>query len=189
MSVKLTVVSDTDSEPPSPFFIDVMLEGESWSDALPDAERLCQKAAASVLREHRLHRLAPGLELTIVLSDNTRVQELNARFRDKDKPTNVLSFPSVFLKPDNLEALRQDAERLQGTMLLGDVILADGVVQAEAKAQGKELADHVQHLVVHAVLHLLGYDHIDAADATQMESKEIQILKGLGVPNPYEIVE
>ncbi len=146
--------------------IDIEIEDTAWTDALSGAEGLARGAAEAVLA-----RLRPGTPegLTVLLADDAAVRELNARFRDQDKPTNVLSFPA----PANPERH------------LGDVALAFGVCAAEAGAQGKPLADHLQHLVAHGVLHLLGYDHMDDAEAHEMEGLEREILAGLGIPDPY----
>jgi probable rRNA maturation factor len=111
----------------------------------------------------------------VVLTDNRTSRRLNRTWRGKDKPTNVLSFPA------GGEAGPRDAPRL-----LGDVVLAGGVVAAEAEAQGKRLSAHLTHLVVHGVLHLLGHDHERDRDAERMEALEIRILRRLGVANPYE---
>ena len=106
--------------------------------------------------------------LTIALADDRRVRALNARDRRKDKPTNVLSYPS--------------GER----DFLGDVVLARQTVWREAKSQGKTAADHLSHLVVHGTLHLLGYDHeTSEADAERMEALERRILAKLGIADPY----
>ena len=146
--------------------IEVEVEDEAWAVALPDVEALAQGAAVAAL-----HR--PG-DLTILLADNDAVQDLNARFRSRDAPTNVLSFPAAPL-PGALGASPH----------LGDIALAYGVCAAEAAAQGKPLTHHLQHLVVHGVLHLLGSDHHDDAEAEEMEAAERAILARLGVPDPY----
>ena len=129
--------------------------------ALPGVERLVRKAA----------RAAPASgsrSLTIALADDRRVRALNARDRRKDKPTNVLSYPS--------------GEKA----FLGDVVLARQTVWREAREQKKTPADHVAHLVVHGTLHLLGYDHETGdADAERMEALERRILKRLGIADPY----
>ena len=107
-------------------------------------------------------------ELCLVLADDRLQRTLNRRFRGKDRSTNVLSFDGA---PDGL----------------GDVVLALETVQAEADAQGKSLADHVAHLVVHGVLHLMGHDHVGAAEARRMERLESAILTGLGIGDPYRL--
>lgn len=116
--------------------------------------------------------------VTLRVASADEVQALNRDYRSKDKPTNVLSFPSEL--PPELAAQIDDAE-------LGDIIICADVVAAEAADQGKALSAHWAHMVVHGMLHLQGYDHIDDSDATEMEALEIQILAGLGFANPYEI--
>lgn len=141
--------------------IDIEIEDEAWSAALPRAEAVVLAAAQAALQ-------TPG-GVTILLTDDDSVADLNARFRGKAGPTNVLSFPA----PDNPEDH------------LGDIALAWGVCAREAAEQGKPLAHHLQHLVAHGVLHLLGYDHLTEAEAEEMEALERRILAGLGVPDPY----
>lgn len=141
--------------------IDIEIEDAAWSAALPEAEAVVLAAAQAALE-------ARG-GVTILLTDDDSVAELNERFRGKAGPTNVLSFPA----PDNPEDH------------LGDIALAWGVCAREAAEQGKPLAHHLQHLVAHGVLHLLGYDHLTEAEAEDMEALERRILAGLGVPDPY----
>lgn len=144
--------------------IDIEVEDSAWTDALLDAESLVLAAAEAALgREHGHYGV------TILLADDTAVRELNLRFRDKDAPTNVLSFPAPSNPEDHL----------------GDVALAFGVCAREAAEQGKPLAHHLQHLTVHGVLHLLGYDHIGDDEAEAMEGLERAVLAGLGIPDPY----
>lgn len=111
-------------------------------------------------------------EVTIRIVDEAESQQLNLQYRGKDKATNVLSFP--FQCPPGIEL-----------PLLGDLVICAGVVRAEAAEQNKPLAAHWAHMVVHGCLHLLGFDHINDADAEQMEAEEIQILQQLGISNPY----
>ncbi len=111
-------------------------------------------------------------ELTVRIVSEAEITELNRLYRDKDKPTNVLSFP--FEKIDGLEL-----------PLLGDVVICAAVVAEEAKQQTKTEQDHWAHMVVHGVLHLLGYDHVDSAEADEMEVLEIKILAGLSIADPY----
>jgi len=145
--------------------IDVEIEDGAWAAALPDAEMLARGAALAALdSEGAAHE-----GVAILLTDDAAVRELNARFRQKDAPTNVLSFPA----PHNPERH------------LGDIALAFGVCQREAEEQGKPLAHHLMHLTVHGVLHLLGYDHIGDDEAEAMEGQERAVLAGLGVPDPY----
>jgi probable rRNA maturation factor len=112
------------------------------------------------------------IEISIVLADNDFIQSLNKTYRGKDKPTNVLSFP-------------QDPGVEDEMINLGDVILAYQTVQAEAQNQKKSFDDHVAHLLVHGILHLLEYDHENEQEAEEMEALEIRILESLGIKNPY----
>ena len=145
--------------------IDLEIEDPSWLAAEPDAEALALAVAQATLAHIDFTEGA----VTLLLTDDQTVRELNARFRQKDVATNVLSFPAP-----------QNPERH-----LGDVALAYGVCAREAVEQGKPLAHHLQHLVAHGVLHLVGYDHETDAEADQMEGLERVILAGLGVPDPY----
>jgi len=113
-----------------------------------------------------------AFELTIRLVNSDESQQLNAQYRGKDKPTNVLSFP--FEVPEGVEL-----------NLLGDLIICIEVMQQEADEQNKALFDHWAHLVIHGCLHLVGFDHISDSDAIEMESLEIAILAKLGINNPY----
>jgi probable rRNA maturation factor len=112
-------------------------------------------------------------ELTIRLVDELEGAELNEQYRKRSGSTNVLSFP--FEAPEGVEL-----------DLLGDLVICVPVVVREAQEQSKEIEDHWAHLVVHGVLHLLGFDHINEAEAVEMESLEIKILKGLGLSDPYK---
>ncbi|WP_334160610.1 rRNA maturation RNase YbeY [Phenylobacterium sp.] len=145
--------------------IDIEIEDEAWTRSLPGSEALAVRAARAVLDSEG----AVGEGVTLLLTDDEAVRELNARFRGKDSATNVLSFPA----PPNPEKH------------LGDVALAYGVCAREAAEQGKPLAHHLQHLVAHGVLHLLGYDHMTEAEAEAMEGLERVVLAGLGIPDPY----
>jgi probable rRNA maturation factor len=146
--------------------IEVEIEDEAWRAAEPRAEELATEAAIAALAPHP--DVADG-ELAILLADDASVRDLNRRFRGKDAPTNVLSFPAPATIPGQL----------------GDIVLAFGVCAREAAEQGKSLADHLQHLTAHGVLHLLGYDHETDVEAESMEALERAILSGLGVGDPY----
>ena len=153
--------------------IDVNTSCGAWDDALPDAAGLAETAGALALR----HGEAPAAAVVdITLTDDDEQRTLNRTWRGKDAPTNVLAFPAA----DPAVPVPDSAP-----LLLGDVVLAFETVRREAIEQEKPLADHLRHLVVHGVLHLLGHDHENAADAAIMEAREIAILAELGVPNPY----
>ena len=142
--------------------IEVEIEDAAWTAALPDVDALAERAALAALG------VVKG-DVVVLLTDDVAVQTLNARFRDKDKPTNVLSFPAAESAAPHL----------------GDLVLAYCVCAAEAEAQGKTLADHLSHLTVHGVLHLLGRDHEVEGEAEEMEAEERDILASLGVADPY----
>ncbi len=146
--------------------VDIEIEDEAWTTAAEDAEALVWRAAQAVLDAHED---IEGRGIVILLTDDDSVQALNRDFRQKDYATNVLSFPS----PPNPEGQ------------IGDIALAYGVCAREAADQGKPLAHHLQHLVAHGVLHLLGYDHEGDDEAEAMEALEREILAGLDVPDPY----
>jgi probable rRNA maturation factor len=142
--------------------IEVEIEDEAWTAALPDAVAVVERAATVALG-------AVEGDVVVLLTDDAAIHDLNLRFRDRDRPTNVLSFPAAESAAPHL----------------GDLVLALGVCAAEAAAQGKSLADHLTHLTVHGVLHLLGRDHVDAVEAEAMEAEERTLLASLGVADPY----
>jgi len=119
-----------------------------------------------------LGRRAAGRELAIRVVGRTESRRLNARYRGRDKPTNVLSFPAADLPPGPRRPL-------------GDLVICPDVLRAEAREQNKKLRAHWAHLVVHGALHLVGYDHERPLDAQRMERREIDVLRRLGFPNPY----
>lgn len=144
--------------------IQLVVEEAAWRGHRGLLPRLT--AAADAAR--RAAKLPAKSRLTILLADNARLKTLNHDFRGKNKPTNVLSFPS-------------DEKDYRG-----DIALAYGVTKAEAAAARKSFSDHATHLVVHGVLHLAGYDHERDRDAKIMEPLEVKILARLGVADPYE---
>jgi probable rRNA maturation factor len=146
--------------------IEVEIETEAWSTALPDAETLARTAAEAALAG------AGGpadAVVTVLLTGDGEVAELNARFRHKDGATNVLSFPAPATARPHL----------------GDLALAYETCAREAEAQGKPLAHHLSHLVAHGALHLLGWDHRTDDEAEAMEALERTVLAVLGIPDPY----
>ena len=151
--------------------IDVLVEDGEWDSRLTDVVALSRRAAEAALKAVN-GGLEAGLSasMTILLADDATLRDLNHRFRGFDKSTNVLSFPS--------------GEAGAGGYL-GDIALASGTVISEAEAGDKPLADHLCHLVVHGVLHLVGYDHEDDQDAEKMETLETAVLAGLGIADPY----
>jgi probable rRNA maturation factor len=136
--------------------------------ARPSARQLARWADAA------LGRRAPGAQISVLLVGPAASRSLNCRYRQRDTPTNVLSFPAG-----------GEARRHEG--LLGDLVICPSVLRAEARAQGKRLAAHWAHLVVHGVLHLVGFDHEQDRDARRMERREIRVLRSLGFDNPYRV--
>ncbi|CAM3809779.1 MULTISPECIES: rRNA maturation RNase YbeY [Avibacterium] len=145
--------------------VDLQIAVEN-SENLPTEQQFQQWATAAVQAEN----LQP--EITIRVVDEAESQSLNATYRGKDYPTNVLSFP--FECPEEVEL-----------PLLGDLVICRQVVEREAQEQGKPLMAHWAHMVVHGCLHLLGYDHIEDDEAEEMESLETEIMQDLGFADPY----
>ncbi len=146
--------------------IEVEIEDDAWSEAMPEVAAVVERAALLALGDIQ------G-DVVILLADDAHVQQINAQFRDRDRPTNVLSFPA----PDSARPH------------LGDLILAHGVCAAEAAQQGKSLWDHLSHLTIHGVLHLLGHDHEVEDEAEAMEAEERRLLASLGIADPYSVDE
>lgn len=144
------------------------LEASKIQSALTD--ELIIQTVYAVLNSHN-HNVG---ELTIRFVESAESQSLNHAYRGKDKPTNVLSFPAEL--PDFIES-----------SLLGDLVICDTVVQQEAAEQHKLIIHHYQHLIVHGILHLLGFDHIEKTEADIMEHHEIEILDKLGIDDPYQV--
>lgn len=158
----------------SPCTIDIVIESPLWGREAV-LKVWVRRAVEAALADEQ----AP-CEIAVVLADDSAVRALNAKFRGRDAPTNVLSFPA----PSAPEFRAPEAGH--EPLPLGDIVLAFETVQAEAGAQGKEFIHHATHLLVHGVLHLLGYDHESDAEAEAMESRERAILQRLDMPDPYE---
>jgi probable rRNA maturation factor len=169
-----------DSDGPST--VDVTIDAPLWRAVVADPEQLCRQAIRATLRRAAPADWVATAEVSLLLADDATVRQLNARYRQQDRATNVLSFPALALDPDRRPPVPPPA-----SALLGDIVLAAETVQAEAVAERKPPADHLRHLVVHGCLHLLGYDHQDAATAARMEQLERTILGELGVPDPYAL--
>ncbi len=157
--------------------ITVTFARKAWYAVCPNPEALVAAAARAALGRQIGLSVAPPLVLDIRLTDDIEQRRLNRSWRGKDASTNVLAFPAV---SPGMPRLPPGAP-----LLLGDVVLAFETVAREAAEQAKPLADHLRHLVVHGVLHLLGFDHETDTDAAIMEAREVEILQSLGVPDPY----
>lgn len=158
-----------------PLLVEVQLATND--DAMPDDvdwPRWANAAATAAMNGSRASTQAP-MNLTIRLVSQEESQQLNAKFRHKNGPTNVLAFAGTEVSQSQAETEK----------VLGDLVLCVPVACTEAAEQGKNLASHMAHLTVHGTLHLFGYDHDDEPSAERMESLEISILAGLGYPDPY----
>jgi len=148
------------------------IEDNHWRATFADIEALISKALNAALDAVEMDE--PQAEISLLLTDDAHQQALNLQWRRQDKSTNVLSFPGgdQYAHPDQ-------------AVMLGDVSLAYETCFQESLDQSKSFSHHVSHLLVHGMLHLLGYDHEIEAEAEEMESMEIEILQGLGIENPY----
>ena len=159
---------------------DTLIEDDRWTEL--DLEALAEAAANAALTHLRLD--PEDWEIAILACDDARIAVLNADFRGKPTPTNVLSWPSDERASDT-PGTRPDLPEPDMDPELGDIAIAYETCAREAAEGGKPLREHVTHLVVHAVLHLLGYDHENDLDAALMEGTETEILGKMGLPDPY----
>jgi len=143
--------------------VEIVFAAPGWRGAVPRAEALARRAVEAALADQG----ASG-HLTLLLTDDAEIKRLNGGFRGKEKATNVLSFPAPY-----------------GSLTLGDLALSLGVVRREAASEGRRIAAHYAHLIVHGVLHLLGHDHLAPGEAVAMERAEARILHRIGLPNPW----
>ena len=153
--------------------LELVIEAPEWEQHVPDLEAFVTRVFSEAARAEALE----SVSVCVLLTHDAAMQALNSRWRGRDKPTNVLSFPAP------------EGGLLPGPRLLGNLALGWGVVRAEAESQGKPLAHHAAHLLVHGFLHLLGYDHQAEAQAAIMEAREVGILSRLDVPDPYLMQE
>ncbi|WJR68322.1 rRNA maturation RNase YbeY [Neorhizobium sp. CSC1952] len=157
--------------------IQITVENEGWpdeADLLLLSERTLGTAADLLADEEGQPFPQTASELSLVFTDDASIQEINAEWRGKDKPTNVLSFPAFPLEPG----------KMPGPML-GDIVVARETVEREAVDLDKSFEDHLTHLLVHGFLHLFGYDHMETGEAEKMEALETRILAILGLSDPY----
>ncbi len=176
-----------DPDPPD-FDIAVVIEDPAWAGSLAHAEDVTRRAAAAALDAADRAALPPRpQEVSVVLASDARVRALNRDYRGCDRPTNVLSFGH--LGQPGGEQPGGAHPPGDAPLLLGDVVLARETLLREAAEQGKRPDHHLAHLVVHGVLHLLGYDHQDDGEACRMEGLESAILAALGMPDPYRAAE
>ncbi|CUH89526.1 Endoribonuclease YbeY [Phaeobacter sp. CECT 5382] len=164
--------------------LEIAIEDERWTSL--GVEEVAQDAIARTLVHFGLD--LETCEIALLACDDDRIAELNSEFRGKPVATNVLSWPAEVLAAEEPGGIPDMPEAdFTGEIPLGDIAIAYDTCAAEAAAAGKPLADHLRHLVVHGVLHLLGYDHIRDPDATVMEGLEVEILGKMGIDDPYTI--
>ncbi|WP_225028522.1 rRNA maturation RNase YbeY [Xinfangfangia pollutisoli] len=163
--------------------VDCVIEDDRW--AAFGLEPLAESAARAALLH--LGVVPEAFQIALLGCDDARIAVLNADFRGKPKPTNVLSWPAWDLSPETPGAAPERPDPAPGGEIdgLGDIAIAWETCEREAAEQGKPLSDHVTHLIVHGTLHLLGYDHETEADAALMEGHEVAILATLGLSDPY----
>ena len=164
--------------------LEIALDADEEWDSSHSWQALASKAAAAAIAESAFPDLAMSgrpVEISVLLTGDEEVQHLNSKWRGKDKPTNVLSFPMA----EGYEL--QDENVAPTQLLLGDIVLARGVCEAEAVQKGVSVEDYATHLMVHGTLHLLGYDHMDEAAAADMEEREGRALARLGIADPYRV--
>ena len=166
--------------------LEIDIESDEEWDSSTDWPLLVRKAAEAAVAESAFPQLAESgraVEISVRLTSDEDVRALNAHWRGKDKPTNVLSFPMS--EQYELEQAEEDGPEL----MLGDIVLARGVCEREAAEKHIPFERHASHLLVHGTLHLLGYDHGDDRDAAEMESREVRALARLGIDDPYLVIE
>ncbi|RIX29302.1 rRNA maturation RNase YbeY [Sphingomonas edaphi] len=162
--------------------LDIAIDADGEWDSSTGWAELARSAATAAIAESAFPQLGQGerpVELSIRLAGDAEVHSLNAEWRGKDKPTNVLSFPMA--EADDL----QESDVPGPELMLGDIILAHGVCEREAADKAIPLDHHAAHLMVHGTLHLLGYDHMDDQGAADMEAREIRALARMGISDPY----
>lgn len=168
----------TDLEDNLKIDIDFEVQDNSW----PDLAALSLKISKIIFNKLGLDKLAQSFEFSIILTDDNSIRKINSQYRAKDAATNTLSFPAQDIIANKFD----DLQIHNGFLSLGDVIFAYGVIENEAKRDGKTFQDHFTHLLIHGLLHLLGYDHQNEQEAQVMENLEIQILLSLNIKSPYE---
>lgn len=159
----------------------IQLQATRWKTLLRPYCKTVRLACQAAIESSKIAAIPCQWEMAVVLADDDFIRGLNKTYRGFDKPTNVLSFPSI----ENMETNAKRVSKGANSFELGDVVLALETVEREALEQQKTFKNHALHLLVHGTLHLLGYDHIDDKDARKMEKLEIEVLKKLGLSNPY----
>lgn len=157
--------------------VDIIFADPQWAASRVSARALIKNAVATAWENVPRRPQNLQMELCVTLTNDAEIRTLNHAHRDKDKATNVLSFPD-WDHYSHIPVMGHDVP-------IGDIFMAFETIRSEARAQEKKLPDHLTHLTIHGFLHLLGYDHIVERDAEDMEALEVKILKKLGIKNPY----
>ena len=168
--------------------LDISLHGSEWQDHFPQYEsciKTCFKLVVEHVPECKHFANFSHLELSICLTNDEEIQQINKLHRGMDKPTNVLSFPS--LSDEEIQSHLVEGDDIpEYPVALGDIIFALETIMREAEDQKKSLSDHFSHLCFHGMLHLLGYDHIEDDEAEEMEALEKSLLAKLSIDDPYQ---
>jgi len=165
---------------------DIEVKSKKWLE-ISDSEKLVEELVEKLIPLTDLKSIITKeftLELAISLVSDPQIKKINSDFRNKDKATNILSFPNLdhnLIHQEGLENLVKNSDYL----CLGDIVISYDKVKSEAKKQNKSFNCHLTHLILHSILHLIGYDHEDEIQAKEMESLEIKILESLNIKNPY----
>ena len=161
--------------------VEIAKDVQEWNDHKYINKTLIKKILRNVLMRFKCFEPVKNFELSILLTNDDRMQALNGEFRNKQKPTNVLSFPDIELNRQGLLEFKPDLNY----MYLGDIAFGYQTIKSEAIALEKSFKDRFTHLLVHSILHLIGFDHQNEKDANEMESLEIEILKDFAITNLY----
>ena len=162
--------------------VDIDTQASDWERDLPTIEELANKISRSVFSITNFDNFTDHIEFSIILSDDSKVRTLNKEYRGADKPTNVLSFPAEDVTPKNFKNI----PTYNGFIMIGDIVFAYQTLQYEAKNLGKSFEAHFCHLLVHGLLHLLGFDHETEKEADEMERIEVKVLSNFNIESPYQ---
>jgi len=163
------------------FTIEIAQDNENWDLYNEINTKLFEEILGKVIERYPNFSTVANMELSVLLTGNKRIKYLNQEFRNEDHPTNVLSFPDLEIDFRRILEFKADSDYIY----LGDVAFAFETIFDEAKEKNIPFLNHFKHLLVHSVLHLLGYDHQNDEDAEIMQNVEIKILENFSIPSPY----
>lgn len=163
-----------------PISVDTLVEDNIWKAKLSNHDDMIQNTVEKTLHHLNIFEKNDKIaEISVTLTNDESIQSLNKDYRGKDKPTNVLSFPQIDWSNDDWKD--------DPVVMLGDVVVSFETIAREAEEQSKSLEHHFTHMLVHSIVHLFGYDHETDEEAEEMETLEIEILKQMGIENPYQM--